>query len=114
MQRQRLSGGRLKSGAYDAARQLLELEFVDGRISHFHQVPPEVWRRLRAAPNPGTFYEDRVEEEYRRTDAGRSPGATDPEATRAGLEKLFGPAAPRSDREPDKDRGPAQARRRTV
>lgn len=103
MQRQRLSGGRLKAGAYDAAEQLLELEFVDGRISHFHRVPPEIWRRLRAAPNPGTFYEDRVEEEYMRTDAGRTTGATDPDAARTSLEKLFGQTAPRLAPGPDKD-----------
>ena len=88
MKRQRLSGGALKSGGYDSSQQLLELEFVDGRIRHFRHVPAEVWRRLVASPNPGSFYEDRITEEYPQSDAGRA--GNDDEA-RGKLDDLFGP-----------------------
>ncbi len=88
MQRQRLSGSALKSGGYDSSEQLLELEFVDGRIRHFRNVPTEVWRRLVASPNPGSFYEDRIAEEYPQADAGRAGTGGD---ARAKLDGLFGP-----------------------
>ncbi len=87
MQRQRLSGGALKSGGYDSSQQLLELEFADGRIRHFRHVPAEVWRRLVASPNPGSFYEDRIAEEYPQSDAGRAGTGDD---ARRKLDDLFG------------------------
>jgi hypothetical protein len=88
MKRQRLAGGPLRSGGYDSRQQLLELEFVDGRIRQFRHVPEEVWRRLVASPNPGSFYEDRIAEEYPQADAGR---AVDTGEARAKLDDLFGP-----------------------
>jgi len=88
MQRQRLSGGTLKSGGYDSSEQLLELEFVDGRVRHFRHVPAEVWRRLVASPNPASFYEDRIAEEYPQSDAARAGIRDD---ARAKLDDLFGP-----------------------
>jgi hypothetical protein len=82
-----LSGGALKSGAYDSSERLLELEFVDGTVRHYRGVPAEVWQRLRAAPNPGSYFEDRIAEEYPQADAGRTGTRDD---ARARLDDLFG------------------------
>jgi hypothetical protein len=38
--------------------------FDDGRIRVYKHVPQEVFRRLCSAPNPGTYWEDRIAEEY--------------------------------------------------
>jgi hypothetical protein len=55
MERKALKGGRLIEGAYDDAEKLLEIVFNDLSVKHFKPVPFEVWKRLLAAPNAGTF-----------------------------------------------------------
>jgi len=87
MQRQPIKGGRLKSAGFDERDKRLELEFADGSIKVFKGVPTEVWRRLLASPNPASYYEDRIAEEYpvERGSAGTSAQA------RGQLDALFGP-----------------------
>lgn len=87
VQRRPLRGGRLKAAAYDAREQRLEIDFVDGERRIFAAVPAEVWRRFVAAPNPASFYADRIEEEYAVTRA-RADGRDD---ARTKLDSLFGP-----------------------
>ena len=70
MERKKLRGGRLIEGAYSEADRTLEIVFSDLSVKQFKTVPHEVWKRLLAAPNAGTFYEDRIQEEY--------PGAAAP------------------------------------
>ncbi|HEY0877404.1 MAG TPA: KTSC domain-containing protein [Zeimonas sp.] len=86
MERRTLRGGRLKSAAYDAREQRLEIDFVDGERRIFKAVPAEVWRRLVAAPNPAVFYADRIEEEYA-IERGRADSTGD---ARSKLDSLFG------------------------
>jgi hypothetical protein len=86
IERRRLSGGRLKEACYDAQAQRLEISFVDGSQKTYLAVQPEVWRRLIASPNPATFYEDRIEEEYV-VSSGRATGGGN---ARAKLDSLFG------------------------
>jgi hypothetical protein len=86
MNRTPLKGGRLKSAGYDARERRLELEFVDGAIKVYKSVPEEVWRRLLSSPNPASYHEDRIAEEYPVEDGGH---ATSPEA-RSRLDDLFG------------------------
>lgn len=87
MERRTLKGGRLKSGAYDERGQRLELAFVDGSVLVYKAVPAEVWRRLLAAPNPASFHEDRIAEEYPVERGSAAPDA----AAKARLDALFGP-----------------------
>lgn len=93
MERQRLSGGRLKSAAYEASDQRLEIDLTNGERRIYRRVPLEVWRRLIAAPNPASYLEDRIEEEYpqERTRPGVSTQA------RGRLDDLFG--GPATDKE---------------
>ncbi|MEN9314017.1 MAG: hypothetical protein RIS35_410 [Pseudomonadota bacterium] len=88
MQRTPVRGGKLKSAGYDRRAQLLEVEFVDGAMRHYQGVPEEVWRRLISAPNPGSFFEDRVADEY----PNRPASADTPVETRSRLDALFGPS----------------------
>lgn len=80
-----LRGGSLRSASHDPQRQVLEIEFVDGTVIRYQGVPEEVVRRLFAAPNAATFWEDRIAEEYP-SQRGR---ATSNETARARLEDLF-------------------------
>lgn len=86
MEKRTLRGGRLKAAAYDAREQRLEIDFVDGERRIFTAVPPEVWKRFVAAPNPASFYSDRIEEEYAVRNARVEPQGN----ARSQLDALFG------------------------
>jgi hypothetical protein len=86
MERKPLKGGKLKAGAYDERDRRLELEFVDGSVRIFKGVPAEVWRRLLSAPNPASYFEDRIADEY-----PNAPGSAAGDAqARSRLDALFG------------------------
>jgi hypothetical protein len=64
MQRKRVNSSRLRSVGYDEASQVLEVEMSDGSVYQYSKVSPEVYRRFMAAPNPTSFFDDRIAEEY--------------------------------------------------
>jgi hypothetical protein len=80
-----LHTARLKSAGYDEKERRLEIAFHDGEVKTYRGVPHEVARRLFASPNPASFWEDRIAEEYP-VDSGRTAGADDAAAK---LEDLF-------------------------
>ena len=59
---------------YDPASRQLELHWEDRSVLAYKHVPEEVFRRLCSAPNPATYWEDRIAEEYP-VDSGRAPAA---------------------------------------
>ena len=56
--------GRIRSAHYDGASRQLDLRWDQGTIRSYRHVPQEVYRRLCSAPNPSTYWEDRIAEEY--------------------------------------------------
>lgn len=64
MERKRVNSSRIRSVGYDERSQTLELEMSSGRLFQYPKVSPEVHRRFMAAPNPTSFFEDRIEEDY--------------------------------------------------
>lgn len=64
MPSQRFTHGRVRRADYDSRTQQLNLLFDNGSTIAYKHVPEEVFRRLCAAPNPGTYWEDRIAEEY--------------------------------------------------
>ncbi len=88
MEHRRLDGNRLRAASYDEREQALEIEFSNRDVRRFAGVPPAVWRSLLSAPNPATFFEDRIEEEYASSPAQRRQ-TDDP---RKALDDLFGGA----------------------
>ncbi len=64
MQRKRLNSSRLRSAGYDEANQVVEIEMSNGQVFQYAGVYPEVYRRLMAAPNPTSFFDDKIAEEY--------------------------------------------------
>lgn len=78
--------GRLRKADYDPATRQLDLHFDNSTVLAYTHVPEEVFRRLCSAPNPATYWEDRIAEEYPkgrpRTSASPGGGKT--------LRDLFG------------------------
>ncbi len=49
---------------YDTASKQLDLHWDNQSVLAYKHVPEEVYRRLCSAPNPATYWEDRIAEEY--------------------------------------------------
>ena len=58
------TGGRIRKAVYDPASRQLDLHWENKSILAYKHVPQEVYRRLCSAPNPATYWEDRIAEEY--------------------------------------------------
>lgn len=56
MLRQSVQSTLLASAAYIPERTLLELEFRDGALYHFFDVPPECFRKLMDATSKGSYF----------------------------------------------------------
>ena len=64
MERKRVNSSRIRSVGSDERNQVREVELSTGTVYQYSRVSPEVHRRFRAAPNPTSFYDDRIAEEY--------------------------------------------------
>jgi hypothetical protein len=64
MERRRVNSSKLRSVGYDEATRTLEVEMSNGQVFQYIGVYPEVHRRLMAAPNPTSFFDDKIAEEY--------------------------------------------------
>jgi YD repeat-containing protein len=64
MERKRVNSSKLRSVGYDEQSRTLEIEMSNGQVFQYVGVYPEVYRRLMAAPNPMTFFDDKIAEEY--------------------------------------------------
>jgi len=64
MDRKRVNSSKIRSIGYDEKTQTLEVELSNGQIWQYPKVYPEVYRRFMAAPNPTSFFEDRIAEDY--------------------------------------------------
>jgi hypothetical protein len=58
------TSGRIRKAEYDPASQQLDLHWDNQSVLAYKHVPEEVFRRLCSAPNPTTYWEDRIAEEY--------------------------------------------------
>lgn len=77
IQTKTFTSGRIRKAVYDPASQQLDLHWDAGTVRAYKQVPGEVFRRLCAAPNPTTYWEDRIAEEYPKGTPMKQPGAGD-------------------------------------
>ncbi len=64
MDRKRVNSSKIRAIGYDEKSQILEIEFSNGQVTQYVKVYPEVYRRFMAAPNPTTFYDDKIAEDY--------------------------------------------------
>ena len=58
------TSGRIRKAVYDPASRQLDLHWDNRSVLAYKHVPEEVYRRLCSAPNPATYWEDRIAEEY--------------------------------------------------
>ena len=64
MQRKRVNSSKLRSVGYDEQTRTLEVEMSNGQVFQYSGVYPEVYRRFLAAPNPTSFFDDKIADEY--------------------------------------------------
>jgi hypothetical protein len=64
MDRKRVNSSKLRSVGYDEQSRTLEVEMSNGQVYQYTGVYPEVHRRFMAAPNPTSFFDDKIAEEY--------------------------------------------------
>ena len=64
MQRKRVNSSKLRSVGYEEGTKTLEVEMSNGQVYQYVGVYPEVHRRFMAAPNPTSFFDDKIAEEY--------------------------------------------------
>jgi hypothetical protein len=84
---QAFSSGKIRLATYDTKSQQLELTWDNKSIGAYRPVPQEVFRRLCSAPNPATYFEDRVAEEYPKVVPAKK---ADDSGARRKLDDLFG------------------------
>lgn len=54
----------LRSIGYDAASLTLEVEFRNGSVYQYANVPTELWTRFRRAESMGKFFQDHVRDQF--------------------------------------------------
>ena len=98
MQTKTFTSGRIRKAVYDPASRQLDLYWESKTALAYKQVPEEVWRRLCSAPNPTTYWEDRIAEEYPKgvPMKGASAGSGDSENGPGTLSDLFGAVDPQA------------------
>ena len=64
MERKRVNSSKIRSIGYDEKSQVLEVEMSNGQLFQYSKVYPEVHRRFMNAPNPTSFFDDKIAEEY--------------------------------------------------
>ena len=64
MNRKRVNSSKLRSVGYDEVSRTLEVEMSNGQVFQYTGVYPEVYRQFMAVPNPTTFFDDKIAEEY--------------------------------------------------
>jgi len=79
--------GEIEQVLFEPGSRYLEVQWRNKRIAAFRPVPEEIARRLCNAPNPSTFLEDRITEEYPKVETKKSQATDD---AKAKLDDLFG------------------------
>jgi hypothetical protein len=54
----------LRSIGYDAATLILEVEFRNGSVYRYGNVPSELWARFRHAESLGKFFQEYVRDQF--------------------------------------------------
>ena len=64
MERKRVNASTIRSAGYDPGERVLEIEFTSGSIVQYSGVSPEVYRQFVNAPSPGSFFQDKIDENF--------------------------------------------------
>lgn len=64
MKRESVESSNLASVGYDAAKQILEIEFNHGGIYQYSDVPQEVYNELMRADSLGRYFANKIKNNY--------------------------------------------------
>ena len=64
MLRQVVESSSLRSIGYDRATATLEVEFINGGVYRYANVPPELWSAFRDSDSKGKFFLDQVRDRF--------------------------------------------------
>jgi hypothetical protein len=64
MKRQQVESSNLRSVGYDESRQLLEIEFRNGRVYRYTGVPRAEYEELMRAPSLGRYFLANIRDSY--------------------------------------------------
>lgn len=65
MQRQPVSSSNIASVGYNPATETLEVEFHNGSVYHYFEVPQVIFDGLMSAPSHGVFLNANIKGQYR-------------------------------------------------
>lgn len=77
MNAKQFAAGRILEITFDPREHHLELTWDNHTTTAYRPVPREIFERLCKAPNPATYVEDRIAEEYPKVQPKRKPGGDD-------------------------------------
>lgn len=65
MERERVDSSSLSSVGYDPRSETLEVEFRNGGVYRYLEVPEDAWRMLRSAESKGSYLNTHIKPAYR-------------------------------------------------
>jgi hypothetical protein len=65
MERERVDSSSLSSVGYDAGSETLEVEFRNGGVYRYLEVPEDAWRSLQSAESKGSYLNTHIKPSYR-------------------------------------------------
>jgi hypothetical protein len=65
MQRERVDSSSLSSVGYDAGSETLEVEFRNGGVYRYLEVPEDEWQSLQGAESKGNYLNTHIKPSYR-------------------------------------------------
>jgi len=77
MNAKQFASGRLREITFDPREHHLELTWDNHTTTAYRPVPREIFDRLCKAPNPVSYVEDRIAEEYPKVQPKRKPDSDD-------------------------------------
>ena len=64
MLREVVESSSLKSIGYDRKTRTLEIEFANGGVYRYEDVPAELWTELRQSASKGRFFQQRIRDHF--------------------------------------------------
>ena len=65
MQREKVDSSSLSSVGYDAGSETLEVEFKNGGVYRYLEVPEDEWQSLQSAESKGSYLNTHIKPSYR-------------------------------------------------
>jgi hypothetical protein len=65
VQRFPMNSSTIATEGYDSATMILEVEFLNGNVYQYFDVPEAVYQEFKQAPSPGQFFNANIRGAYR-------------------------------------------------